>query len=173
MSPAVTTVVCLSSLALSVVALAMSFRRRRDRAALGERLDALAARVGRMEASHSADRAGRGKEAASWGRSAEGRNDIAPPVRADRPIPEPLAGPTLISVPNLAAPAEGGASSEAAVALGRRFATIWERAESGDSAGAIARDTGYPVGQVELILGLKRRIPPPSATPEGPGSRAS
>ncbi len=82
--------------------------------------------------------------------------------RVDRPVP---AGPTLISVPNLAAGSIPSASADSDLAS--RYATIWEQAEAGAPAEAIARATGQPIGQVELILGLKRRRPP---TRKGPRS---
>ncbi len=65
-------------------------------------------------------------------------------------------GPTLISVPNLAAPP--AAPSEAAAELDRRFGGVWAMADSGAAIEAIARESGYPIGQVELILGLRRRL---------------
>jgi hypothetical protein len=66
-------------------------------------------------------------------------------------------GPTLIAVPDIA---EAGHSSPAtrAAELGQRFGTIWELAATGASAEQIARRTGQPVGQVELILGLRRQL---------------
>jgi hypothetical protein len=69
--------------------------------------------------------------------------------------------PTLISVPNLAPVAAPGASAEAVATWGRRYAAVWELADAGKSAEAIARATGQPVGQVELILGLRRERPEP------------
>src|SRR5207248_3108400 len=112
----------LSGLALGLVALAMSIigrgRGRGDRAALAGRLDALAARVARLEA-RLADRE----------RRAEGvrpRTGAGPMNRVDRPPPDPVPGPTLISVPNLAAPAEGGG-----VGRGRRGARAAVRHDLG------------------------------------------
>jgi hypothetical protein len=49
--------------------------------------------------------------------------------------------------------------------LGRRFAAVWEMADSGATPEAIARETGHPIGQVELILGLRRRIPAEGGRP--------
>lgn len=66
------------------------------------------------------------------------------------------AGPTLISVPDLAAPP--APNSEAAAELDRRFGPVWAMADEGAPVDAIARETGYPIGQVELILGLRRRL---------------
>jgi hypothetical protein len=68
-----------------------------------------------------------------------------------------VAGPTLIAVPDLAAPA-GEAPSAAAAELAGRFGAIWELADAGSPADAIARSTGHPIGQVELILGLRRQL---------------
>lgn len=77
--------------------------------------------------------------------------------RVDRGAPEPSAGPTLIAVPNLAVTVGPAASPDVSAELGRRFATVWDRAGQGVDAKAIARETGQPVGQVELILGLRRQ----------------
>ena len=74
--------------------------------------------------------------------------------RADRAEESAVAGPTLIAVPDLGAPAGDAAGSDE---LGRRFGAIWELADAGASAEAIARATGQPIGQVELILGLRRQ----------------
>jgi hypothetical protein len=72
-----------------------------------------------------------------------------------------VTGPTLITIPCLSALApEATATATAAVAaeLGRRFGAIWALADSGQSPEAIARTTGQPIGQVELILGLRRQL---------------
>ena len=37
-------------------------------------------------------------------------------------------------------------------------AAIWALADAGAPAEAIARETGQPIGQVELILGLRRQL---------------
>jgi hypothetical protein len=65
-------------------------------------------------------------------------------------------GPTLIAVPNIAGATELPASPPKG--LTHRFSPIWELADKGASAEAIARVTGQPVGQVELILGLRRQL---------------
>lgn len=87
--------------------------------------------------------------------------------QADRPAPRPTpstpGGPTLIAVPNLAVGPSGPAPSAApgaAADLGRRFGDVWALADSGASAQSIAVRTGHPVGQVELILGLRRQAAP-------------
>ena len=79
------------------------------------------------------------------------------PQRADRAKPSAVGGPTLIVVPSLAAAAED-ASGTAAGELGQRFGAIWALADSGQAPEDIARTTGQPVGQVELILGLRRQL---------------
>jgi hypothetical protein len=66
------------------------------------------------------------------------------------------AGPTLIAVPDLSGPPPEGAA--ASTELARRFGAIWDLADAGASAEAIARGTGQPIGQVELILGLRRQL---------------
>jgi hypothetical protein len=79
------------------------------------------------------------------------------PNRADRGKPTAVGGPTLIVVPSLNASVTD-APAAAAVELGQRFGAIWELADSGQSPDAIARTTGQPIGQVELILGLRRQL---------------
>jgi hypothetical protein len=68
----------------------------------------------------------------------------------------PLAGPTLIAVPAVAAPPGDRAAATEAVA--QRYAPIWEMADSGASLQAIARAAGQPVREIELILALRRRL---------------
>jgi hypothetical protein len=80
----------------------------------------------------------------------------APRRRLDRAEPNAVAGPTLIAVPDLAAPA--GDPSPASAELARRFGAIWDLADVGATPDAIARATGQPIGQVELILGLRRQL---------------
>lgn len=77
--------------------------------------------------------------------------------RADMPEMPANAGPTLIAIPNLAAPPQEETES-AAAELGQRFGAIWDLADEGASPEAIARRTGQPVGQVELILALRRQL---------------
>lgn len=64
--------------------------------------------------------------------------------------------PTLIAVPTL----EGASNDRDVTANGlkERHAAIWTLAETGAKADVIARATGQPVGQIELILGLRRQI---------------
>jgi hypothetical protein len=78
--------------------------------------------------------------------------------RIDPAQPSALNGPTLIAVPDLAAQAPAVRSAPAGAELAARFGAIWELADRGASADAIARSTGHPIGQVELILGLRRQL---------------
>jgi hypothetical protein len=64
--------------------------------------------------------------------------------------------PPLIAVPNLAAAAND--RDVVVNGLTQRYAAIWSLAASGSSAEVIARATGQPIGQIELILGLRRQI---------------
>ncbi len=89
----------------------------------------------------------------------------AAPRRVDRAETKASRGPTLISVPHLAAPAHEGS---AAADLDRRFGAIWALADSGASAEEIARGTGQPIGQVELILGLRMQRNASPAEPPAP-----
>jgi hypothetical protein len=86
----------------------------------------------------------------------QGRAGMAGPT----PVPCPSLGspvePPLIAVPNLAATNH---DREAALSsLSQRYTDIWTLAESGAAPDVIARATGQPIGQIELILGLRRKI---------------
>ena len=89
--------------------------------------------------------------------------------RVDRAEPIAPAVRPLIAVPNLAAlPSEDAA--EATAELGRRFGAIWLMADQGAPAEEIARACGQPIGQVELILGLRRQVAAGARNPT-PGGR--
>lgn len=65
--------------------------------------------------------------------------------------------PALIAVPDLGAveqESEGRAGSE----LGERHGEAWTLAAAGVPPEEIARQTGQPIGQIELIVGLYRRL---------------
>jgi len=84
-----------------------------------------------------------------------------PPLSEFIPKPDETP-PTLISVPCL----ESRSVEDAAHAgdeLGRRHAAIWQMADSGRSAEEISTTTGQPIGEIELILGLRRQIQSVSA----------
>ena len=134
-------------------------------------VDDLARRQTALEALVTRERTGTGTgtetEPARGGGSRR-RVDQAPAGRGD--------GPTLIAVPTLAAGASESSAQAAAAELAERFGAIWGRANAGASAEAIARETGQPVGQVELILALRRQLatlPDATATATAsPGGRA-
>ncbi len=84
------------------------------------------------------------RTAASMEWSGPGRGETTP------------SGPMLIEVPNLASTSS---DREATLSgLTQRYAAIWTLADTGASPEVIARATGQPVGQIELILGLRRQI---------------
>ena len=80
--------------------------------------------------------------------SGPGRGAISPAATGDEP--------PLITVPNLASTSQDRQVTLGALA--RRHAAIWTLAESGTAPEVIARATGQPIGQIELILGLRRQI---------------
>lgn len=107
-----------------------------------EALRAIEARLARLEAAGGV--AGRAEAAAGEPRR---------PRRLDRQQVA-VDGPVLITVPDLAL-VPSGQDAEAGAEFDRRFGGIWALADGGADAPAIARATGVPVGQVELILGLR------------------
>jgi hypothetical protein len=66
-------------------------------------------------------------------------------------------GPTLIAIPDLAEPSQA-ADPQVESDLSARHAEVWALAATGASPEEIARQTGQPVGQVELIVGLYRQV---------------
>ncbi len=64
---------------------------------------------------------------------------------------EPLA--PLISVPDLGREGE----PDSAAGLAEKHGEVWTLVEAGRSPREIARETGRPIGQVELIAGLYRQ----------------
>lgn len=78
--------------------------------------------------------------------------------------------PTLIAIPTL----EGvPVDREVSVSgLKERHAAIWALADAGATVDVIAHATGQPVGQIELVLGLRRQIDGVrSSTSDGPHDR--
>jgi hypothetical protein len=61
----------------------------------------------------------------------------------------------------MAAPGSETTAHGAAEALSRRHGPIWDLAAAGEPAGEIARATGQPIGQIELILALRRQAEVP------------
>ena len=118
---------------------------------LSELVRALRARVDRCEASVQGvrRRGGPGGGAPQADRAGRG------PGVASNPATEGVQEPRLIAVPKLSAMPDRPAMH---VGLAQRYAAIWELADSGASPDAIARATGQPIGQIELILGLRRQM---------------
>ena len=146
-----------AALAMASATIAMARRSGRERAgcdALARRVDDLSLRL-------------RAIESAIGPRSAPGAVGEVKPSRPRRRVdaasPSAIAGPTLIAVPSMAAGGSEVIAQEAATGLGRRFGPIWDLADAGEPAGAIARATGHPIGQVELILALRRQTEGPKA----------
>ena len=84
--------------------------------------------------------------------------------------PEPKPIPTLISVPTLEAHSDEDAI-QAGDSLGRRHAAVWQLADEGRSPEEIASAAGQPVGEIELILALRRRVrTSPPESPKGENS---
>ena len=81
---------------------------------------------------------------------------IAPAEHALVTGEEASLEPAMIAVPNLAgAPNDREASVSG---LTQRYAAIWTLADNGGSPEVIARATGQPRGQIDLILGLQRQV---------------
>jgi hypothetical protein len=85
------------------------------------------------------------------------REQPGSPATGRRAGPGPRSSPTLIAVPALAAPSSEPNGSTYG-GLAERHAEILALASAGSSPSEIARRTGQPVGQVELVLGLHRQI---------------
>jgi hypothetical protein len=69
----------------------------------------------------------------------------------------PHASPTLIAIPDLAE-ADRAIDPQVETDLSLRHADVWALAATGASPEDIARQTGQPIGQVELIVGLYRQV---------------
>ena len=128
---------------------------------LSGQLRALQDRLERCESSYQtlkrngADLAGTGaprlrsvRPAASLGRLGPERVEVVSGVGQDEP--------RLIAIPNLASTASDREATLSS--LTQRYAAIWTLADTGASPDVIARATGQPIGQIELILGLRRQI---------------
>lgn len=75
--------------------------------------------------------------------------------RMDGPTEAPQ--PLLIAIPQLSTPDSTEEAAAAMAELSRRFSAIWSLANQGCPPDEVSRRTGSPIGEVELILGLKRR----------------
>ena len=145
-------------LTLIVLAWVVVQLRRQPVTALARAVDDLRTRQDALEAMR--DKAGPSKVAEPAPQAHPGpplRRPGSRTRRVDAAEPTAVSGPTLITVPSLAA---ASLPSSAAVShdLGRRFSPIWDLADTGATPDAIARSTGQPIGQVELILALRRQL---------------
>jgi hypothetical protein len=127
---------------------------------LSDQMSLLRARLERCEASiHALREGGPAPELSSPTENRLFHRPAPPgksrPARSAGPALDGLREPPIITVPKLAAAqdhqaAEGG--------LSQRYAAIWDLARKGASPDVIARATGQPIGQIELILGLRRQL---------------
>ena len=68
----------------------------------------------------------------------------------------PVSSRTLIAVPSLSRLPERPDAN--AYGLERRYGELWARADAGESTADLARDLDLPIGQIELILNLRRPL---------------
>lgn len=153
--PAIWLIVALALLCLSATGIvAWIFVRRMEnlRRVTQERFEELNRKVRRIEA--------RLGEQAEGPRTARTTGPSPPaPFSSRRPAdraPAPATS-TLIAIPNLAA-TERPEDPQVESDLSQRHAEVWTLAATGSSPEEIARQTGQPVGEVELIVGLYRQI---------------
>ena len=80
--------------------------------------------------------------------------------------------PTLIAIPDLGAvEVEEESDERAGSELGERHGEAWTLAAAGVPPEEIARQTGQPIGQIELIVGLYRRLHSPRGSIDHARSR--
>jgi hypothetical protein len=121
---------------------------------LEEHLDELSRRLAHLERQvpRSEERTSKGAIA----RRADPPASAAPTLHAPAST---SARPTLIAVPDLGGEGLPG-EVQAAGELGQKHREIWSLAEAGLRPEEIARRTGQPIGEVELIVGLYRQLHP-------------
>jgi hypothetical protein len=81
---------------------------------------------------------------------------IHPKLRTMASSPVGAIEPALIAVPNLETAVAN--RDDTISGLKERYAAIWALSDKGAVPEMIARATGQPIGQIELILGLRRQI---------------
>jgi hypothetical protein len=147
--------------------IALHHRKSRLEELLDERWNELTREIRRLESrlalAEEAGQSNRAKhdqgpaEHAANGRSFPNRPFLSSWRRIPDSRVEPQDGDTsLISVPNLAAGPEDRDSSSNS--LNQRYSAIWALADTGATPDVIAKATGQPIGQIELILSLRRHI---------------
>jgi DNA-directed RNA polymerase specialized sigma24 family protein len=85
----------------------------------------------------------------------------SPVPRLPEPAPPAPPPPTLIAVPDLADASDAAEDDPIAAevaAFEERFGEVLQLADAGLPLAEIARACGLPAGQVELIVGLGRRV---------------
>jgi hypothetical protein len=136
----------------------------RQTAELARRLRLLESRVQRTDAPEGASPGPRSLGLAT-GRSRSktpeiGLSPASPSFRRQahlRQSPEERDAPILIAIPDLGArDPEPGDRSE--TELGQRHGEVWALAAAGASPTEIARQTGQPIGEVDVIVGLYRQL---------------
>jgi hypothetical protein len=149
--------------------LIMSFRKlrrhgERQTAELAGRLRLLESRVQRADVPEAASPGPSARELSSDRSLSKtqvtGFSMASPPFRRETHLRESQEGrkaPILIAIPDLAArDSEPGDRSE--TGLGQRHGEAWALAAAGTSPAEIARQTGQPIGEVEVIVGLYRQL---------------
>jgi hypothetical protein len=125
----------------------------RRHAELTRRIRSLEAELERVEAARPATIAREPTESPQRNRP----SPLRPHLAARTTSLEPGSSePPLIAVPRLEA--SPGDRDAAISGLTERYAAIWALADNGAKPDVIARATGQPIGQIELILGLRRQI---------------
>jgi len=125
---------------------------------LARRLRSVESRLDRLEGHDTESKSARTRKESARGTLPRAWRKEPPAATPGGPnLVEPRNSPTLIAVPALAVPSPGpdGHPEEE---LGERHLDILSLAAAGAPPGEIARQTGQPIGQVELILGLHRQI---------------
>lgn len=92
--------------------------------------------------------------------------------RVDPPLVSSIEGPSLISIPDIGS-RRSAADTSLSNAHGERFSDIWERGELGLSPSQIAKECGIPLGQVELVLGLRELARTTKSVPGGDADRGT
>ena len=121
---------------------------------LNERLDGLDSRIRGLESDEGLSSPGR-VSTPGWTRKTEPPPG-APSRRIDAPRASAVFGPSLIEIPDIAVqqlPSGLPSSND----LEGRFGEIWASGDLGLPPERIASETGLPRGEVELILGLRKR----------------
>ncbi len=134
--------------------------RERGLTELGDHFRSLRARVERCETFLLAQReGGAAPESSAPPETVTIRRPLPPaksrPGLSNGPALDDLHDLRLITVPKLAAAQDRQGMQGT---LSQRYAAIWDLARTGASPEVIARATGQPIGQIELILGLRRQL---------------